>query len=456
MISAETTIIRNVIAFTVDARDRIIRDATIIVRKGRIDYVGPADDAPPLLPGETATFVEGGGHTLAIPGLVDAHNHSSLIRGVAENLELVDWLPVYDLEHRSITPADARASYKLGYLECLKNGTTTVQDMYRHMHEAADVAGEMGMRVMLAPYCADEEPYDFFESIESNEQLVRDVHGTFDGRVQVSMGIEDVFYSSERMYAYALECHEKYGVRIHTHGAEQFEEEQEVIARFGMSTAQLLESRGFLGDFVSMAHCVPFTRSDFDILASHGVSVCHCAVSAAKLGCGISPAHVMVDAGINVALGTDGPIDNNSMDLFQEMKFASLMQKALLKDARAFDHKTMLRMATINGARALGLDAEIGSLEVNKSADIVLIDTNRPNLRPIYWDDDDTNLLWAVVFAMQGNHVSTVMVQGRILLDNGVPTTVDEAAIIAEAQEQGERWMSRRKDAEKFLLPPIK
>ena len=449
-------VIKNVIAFTVDNDDSVIADATILVEDGTISWIGRSTDFPHDQRSRDYPVIDGRNGLAAIPGLVDAHNHSSLIRGVAENLQLVDWLPVYDLEHRSCTREDAHAAYELGYLECLKNGTTTVQDMYRFMNEAASVAGEFGMRVMLAPYCADEPPYDFFESIEDNEQLIRDVHMSFGGRVRVSMGIEDVFYCSEDMYHFATRCHEQYGVRIHTHGPEHPEEEREVRARFGRSTIELLDSRGFLGAHVSMAHCVPISRSDMDIVAARGVSICHCPVSAAKLGCGIAHVDEMMAAGINVALGTDGPIDNNSMDLFQEMKFASLMQKARLGDAATFDQKQMLRMATINGARALGMADEIGSLEAGKSADIVLIDTNRPNLRPIYWEDDDTNLYWSLVFAMQGNHVDTVLVQGETVLTEGRLVRGDETAILANAQAQGEKWMQRRAEAAHRVLAPIR
>lgn len=448
------TIIRNVIAFTVDATDTVLPQATILIEDGKISSISASSDPVVALAGDE--IIDGNGTMLAIPGLIDAHNHSSLIRGVAENLQLVDWLPVYDLEHRSITPSAARSAYELGYLELLKNGTTCVQDMYRHMHEAADVAGALGIRAMLAPYAADEEPYDFFETSEANEQLINDAHMTHDGRVRVAMGIEDVFYSSERMYAFATECAAKYGVRVHTHGPEHPEEEQQVRARFGMSTIELLDSRGFLGPHVSLAHCVPITDSDMAIVASHQTSICHCPVSAAKLGCGHAPVDRMIAAGINVALGTDGPIDNNSMDLFQEMKFASLMQKARLGDAAAFNEKQMLRMATINGARALGMEDEIGSLEVGKSADIVLIDTNRPNLRPIYWEAEETNLYVALAFAMQGNHVSRVLVQGKTLVNNGVLITGDEQEILTRAQSEGEQWMRRRSAVADRLLSPIR
>ncbi|KFI81899.1 cytosine deaminase [Bifidobacterium reuteri DSM 23975] len=441
------------IVFTIDDNDTIIPDGTVLVDGDRIAAVGSYDSIP--IP-RGSQIVDCTGHVL-MPGLIDTHNHSSLIRGVDENLDLVDWLPVYDLEHRTCTPSDARQAYRLGYLECLLNGTTTVQDMHRHMDQAAQVAGEMGLRVFLAPYAADVPPYDFFETSESNEQLIRDWHGAFNGRVQIEAGIEDVFYSSERMYARALDMHERYGVRIHTHGPEHPEEEETSRKRFGMSIIELLHHRGFLGDYLSLGHCVPISRSDMDLIAESGASICHCPISAAKLGCGTAPVRDMMEAGVNVSLGSDGPIDNNSMDLFQEMKFASLMQKVRYMDAKAFDAKTMLRMATINGARTLGMEHTIGSIEAGKKADLITINLNHPSLRPICWNKkDDTNLIWALVFAMQGNFVDTVMVDGQVLVQDGHLLTADEDDILQNAQRQGEDWMRRRDAAMSQLLEPIR
>lgn len=444
------------IIVTVDENDTVFRDGTLLIDGNTISYVGPADTCPPYTP--DTEVIDCAGRFAVMPGLIDTHNHSSLIRGVDENLDLVDWLPVYDLEHRTCTPEDSRAAYRAGYMECLLNGTTCVQDMHRYMDQAAQVAGEMGLRVFLAPYAADVPPYDFFETSESNERLIRDWHGAFDGRVQVEAGIEDVFYSSETMYGKALDMHERYGVRIHTHGPEHPEEEATAHSRFGCSITELLSKRGILGDWLSLGHCVPISRSDMDLIAEAGASICHCPVSAAKLGCGIAPVDEFEAAGINVSLGSDGPIDNNSMDLFQEMKVCSLMQKVRSMDAKAFDARHMLRMATINGARSLGMADRIGSLEAGKRADLILIDLDHPSLRPVCWNDADTetNLIWALVFAMQGSFVDTVMVDGRILVRQGHLVCADEEEILAEAQRQGSDWMRRRNAAFGQLLAPIR
>lgn len=447
--------ITNAIVFTVDDDDSVFPDATILVDDDRIKAIGPSNDV--VIP-EDAIIIDCDHRFAVLPGLIDTHNHSTLIRGVAENLNLVDWLPVYDLEHRTCTPEDARESYRLGYMECLLNGTTTVQDMARHMDQAAQVAGDMGLRVFLAPYAADVPPYTFFETSDGNERLIREWDGAFDGRVHIEAGIEDVFYSSETMYRKALDMHERYGVRIHTHGPEHPEEERVARERFGMSIIELLRQRGFLGEYLSLGHCVPISHRDMDLIAASGASICHCPTSAAKLGCGTAPVKDMVDAGINVSLGSDGPMDNNCMDLFQEIKTGALMQKVRYGDATIFGARQMLRMATINGARSLGMEHEIGSVEAGKKADLIMVSLDRPSLRPICWNEDSTqtNLLWALVFAMQGNFVDTVMVDGTILVKGGHPVTFDGQEIIESAQRQGENWMRRRNAAANQILQPIR
>ena len=163
----------------------------------------------------------------------------------------------------------------------------------------------------------------------------------------------------------------------------------------------------------------------------------------------------MKEAGVNVSLGTDGPIDNNSMDLFREMKIGSLLQKATHCDALMFGAKEMLRMATINGAKSLGMEKEIGSIEAGKSADLILVDCMSPNLQPVYWDGDDTNLLWNLVYSANGSNVNTVMVQGDILVKDGKATKVDEREVIKMASKQGTDWMRRREMHRKYITKPI-
>lgn len=449
-------VITNVIIFTVNKKDQIIRNGTVIIEEGIIKNVGREEEVP--IPANVTQVIDGENKMALLPGLIDTHNHSSLIKGIAENQRMVDWLPVYDLEHRACVEEDAYHAARLCYLECLKNGTTTVMDMYRFMHRSAEAAKELGIRVHLAPYAADVEPYTFFETTESNENLIKTHHLANHGRIRVWMGLEDLFYCSEQMYQEAVRCQKEYGVGIHTHGCEQMEEEQTIIKRFGKSSIDILEERGVLGEKTLLAHCVWVNDDDIKKMAETGTSLAHCPISAAKLGCGVARVPLMKQYGVNVSLGTDGPIDNNSMDLFQEMKFASLIQKAANCDALVLGANEMLRMATIDGAKSLNMEKEIGSIEIGKSADLILIDCFKPNLQPIYWTEDerDTNLIWNLVYSSRGSDVDTVMVQGEILVRNGEAVRVNEKEIISIAQIQGNDWMGRREMHKQFITQPIK
>lgn len=446
-------VITNVIIFTVNNKDEIIKNGTVVIENGIISQVGRKEEV--LIPQYVNQIIDGEGKMALLPGLIDTHNHSSLMRGVVENQRMVEWLPVYDLEHRACIEEDAYHAARLCYLECLKNGTTTIMDMYRFMHRSAEAAGELGIRLHMAPYAADVIPYTFFDTTESNEALIKSHHMTNNGRIRVWMGLEDLFYCSEQMYKDAVRCQKEYGVGIHTHGCEQMEEEQTIIKRFGKSSIDVLEERGILGEHTLLAHCVWINDEDIKKMASTGTKLAHCPVSAAKLGCGVARVPLMRQEGINVSLGTDGPIDNNSMDLFREMKFCSLIQKATHCDALVLGAREMLRMATIDGARSLNMEDEIGSIEKGKSADLILVDCMKPNLQPIYWDGDDTNLLWNLVFSANGSNVDTVMVQGEVLVKHGVATKVNEKEIIEMAAAQGTDWMHRREMHKKYITKPI-
>lgn len=452
----KTTVITNVTIFTVNFKDEIIKNGTVIIENGKITQIGKSSDI--VIPQNADKIIDGKSQMALLPGLIDTHNHSSLIKGIAENQRMVDWLPVYDLEHRACTPDDAYHASRLCYLECLKNGTTTVMDMYRFMNKSAEAATELGMKLHLAPYAADVMPYDFFETTKSNEDFIKSHHNTNGGKIKVWAGLEDLFYCSEDMYKEAVRMQKEYGVGIHTHGCEQKEEEESIIKQFGKSTIDLLEERGILGKKTLLAHCVWVNDEDIKKMGATGTNLAHCAVSAAKLGCGVARIQNMVNAGVNVSIGSDGPIDNNSMDLFQEMKFASLIQKATHCDALMFGAKEMLRMATINGAKSLNMENEIGSIEIGKQADLVLIDCYRPNLQPIYWNEEenDTNLIWNLVYSSRGSDVDTVLVDGEIVIENGKSTKTNEKEIIAQAQIQGVDWMKRRELHKKYITSPIK
>lgn len=425
--------IRNTAIFTVDSGNRVIPDGTLVVEDGQITAVGEA--AVVNIP-SGCEVIEGRGRAL-LPGLIDCHSHSSLMRGVTENMPLMDWLPWYQLEHRAMTEEFAYHSARLCYLEALQSGTTCVMDMFRYMDRCADAAAELGLRVQLAPYVADRPGKDFFSTREENRQLIRTHHESQNGRIRVWLGLEHLFYCTEDAYREAAQLSREYGVGIHTHASEQKEEERAVTTELGRRSLAMLDHYGILGDRTLLAHCVWLNNGEIARVADTGTSIAHCPVSNAKLASGVARVPEMLAAGVTVGLGTDGPVCNNSLNLFEEMKFASLIQKATRLDATALPADQILRMATINGAKALSLDREIGSLETGKKADLLLLDLNRANLTPVNVDEKGGNLLWNLVFAAGSNNVAGVWVDGRRLIDQDGATGIAQQTVITEAQEQG-------------------
>lgn len=425
--------------FTVDPNDRVIPHGYLLVEDDRIRALGPMQQLPAI---EGLELIDAEGRAL-LPGLVDAHSHSSLMRGVTENLALMQWLPLYQLEHRALTPDDAWHSARLCYLEALQNGTTCVMDMYRFMDRCAEAAGEIGIRVNLAPYVADRPGKDFFATQQENLDLIASHQGAFDGRVRTWMGLEHLFYCTPQAYRRALDAARDHDLYIHTHACEQAAEEQAVEQQFGLRSIPLLDSYGILGERTLLAHCVWLNDDEIRRLADSGTAVAHCPVSNAKLASGVARLPEMLAAGITVGLGTDGNVCNNSLDLFEEMKFASLLQKATRLDPCVLPAAQMLRMATIDGARALKLGQEIGSLEAGKKADFILLDLQQANLTPLTLDDQGGNLLWNLVFSARGSNVRDVWVNGVQVLANRRPTRVDEAQLLQQAQRCGEDLMRR-------------
>jgi 5-methylthioadenosine/S-adenosylhomocysteine deaminase len=435
-------VLRNAIAFTVDPENTIYRNGVIVLRDDRIVAIGSAETVQ--IPDNVTHTIDCQGHMAVIPGLIDVHSHSSLLRGVTENYQLLDWLPRYQLEHRALTETDAYYAALLCYLEALKSGTTCVMDMYRFMHRCAEAAGTLGIRVNLVPYVADMPGKDFFETSEANRKLIETHHLSQQGRVQVWLGLEHLFYCSPAAFAKAREYAKEYGVRIHTHSSEQQEEVSAVVREFGKRPIALFDEHGILGEKTAIAHCVWLNDDEIKRLADTGTSVAHCPTSNAKLAGGIAPIAKFHQAGITVGLGTDGPISNNNLDLFEEMKFASLLQKVHHYDAAALSAPEALRMATIDGAKLLGLDHEIGSLEVGKKADLVMIDLWQPNTMPIVWDNDDSNILWNLVYAARGSNVHTVFIDGEIVLQAGKSPRIEEHALLEAIQAQTQDHLRRR------------
>lgn len=439
-----STLLRNGIVLPMTGTKAVLDPGSVLIDGDSVVAVGPVDevDADPRAAG--ADVVDLTGHAV-LPGLHNCHLHSGLLRGTAESMSLWDWLKTYvDPAHRALTPEIARAASLHCYAEGLLAGTVSVMDMWRFMEGSAEVAEQLGIRATLVPYVADEDGYDYFETIATNRSLLETV-GTAaaGGRVRAWVGLEHLLYCTPKAFRQAADLAEEFGTGIHTHSSETIWEVQESLKRFGRRPIHEMENRGILGPHTVIAHCVWLDDQEIALLAGTGTSVAHCPCSNMKLSSGPARVIDMRAAGVSVGLGSDGEKENNNLDLVEEMKFASLLQKVTTLDPTTGDPWDILTMATIEGARALGLDAVTGSLEPGKRADVITIDLGGLHTTPVL-HGADLNVPAHLVFSASGRDVRDVWVDGRRLVAAGQPTTFDVATVRAEAQAAAEELFDRR------------
>lgn len=416
----------------------VLIDGTEIVAVGSVEQV----DADPRASG--ASVVDASDHAV-LPGLHNCHLHSGLLRGTAESMSLWDWLRSYvDPAHRALTPEIAAAASYLAYTEGLRAGTTSVMDMWRFMEGSAGAAEEIGIRATLVPYVADLEDYDYFESIESNRRLLETHRTAAEGRVRTWLGLEHLLYCSPEAFRAAADLARTYETGIHTHSSETTWEVEESLRRFGRRPIEELWHRGILGEGTVVAHCVWLDDQEIERLATTRTSVAHCPCSNMKLSSGPAPVGRMRDAGVTVGLGSDGEKENNNLDLLEEMKFASLLQKVTTLDPAAGDPWDVLAMATSDGAAALGLGDVTGSLVAGKQADVITVDLRRLHLTPVL-HGDDFNVAAHLVFSASGHDVDHVWVDGRLLVAGGRVESVSVDDVRRRAQEAAEELFERRR-----------
>jgi 5-methylthioadenosine/S-adenosylhomocysteine deaminase len=417
--------------------------AVLFGDEGTILAVGPAAavGADPRAGG--AEVVDATGRAV-LPGLHNCHLHSGLLRGTAESMSLWDWLRSYvDPAHRALTPEIAAVASRHCYAESVLAGTTSVMDMWRYMEGSAAAAGEIGLRATLVPYVADEEGYDYFESTESNRRLLEAVGCRKEARVRAWVGLEHLLYCSPAAFDAARQMSDQFGCGIHTHSSETMWEVQESLKRWGRRPLEVMYDRGILGPATVVAHCVWLDDREIRILADTGTAVAHCPCSNMKLASGAARIGALRAAGVTVGIGSDGEKENNNLDLLEEMKFASLLQKVSTMDPAAGDPWDVLAMATSEGARALGAGDITGSLEAGKAADLITVDLTGLHTTPVL-GGADFNVAAHLVFSARGSDVKDVWVDGQRILDGGRPLTFDPGAVRAEAQAAAEELFARR------------
>ena len=415
----------------------VIDDGTVVVDGSEIVAVGARDSLADQYPNHREQTCD-----LVVPGMVGGHIHSvqSLGRGISDDTELLDWLFDYILPMEATLTADEmEVAAKLGYLELIESGTTTVIDhlSVAHADRAFEAAGEMGIRGLLGKVLMDQRSpeglrEDTDEALADTERLIQKYHGSSDDRIRYAVTPRFAVSCTEECLRGCRELADRYdGVRIHTHASENQGEIETVEDDTGMRNIQWLAEVGLTGDDVVLAHCVWTDDEERELLAETGTHVTHCPSSNMKLASGIAPVVDYLDRDINVALGNDGPPCNNTLDPFTEMKQASTLQKVDQLDPTATPAETIFEMATVNGASAAGFD-RLGKLEEGWRADIVGLSTETTRATPLY------DPLSHLVFAARSDDVTFTMVDGSVLVEDGEVTVADADAIREEAVEVAE------------------
>ena len=397
------------------------------VRGDTIDYIGTEK---PMGEYEEHKSME---HKLLMPGLINCHNHSPmvLLRGVGSGLPLREWLfdKVFPIEDR-LVPEDIAAGSRLAILEMLASGTTSFSDMYFFPAETVAAVAEAGMKANISRcvQCFDEN-----QTVEQNTQIPQSVelfekyHNAENGRIRIDFSIHAEYTCKPHIVRAYSELCKAHGGRMHIHLSETQREVDECIARYGKSPVAWFEELGTLDSPTAAAHCVAVSDEDIAILKRHGVNVIHNPTSNLKLGSGFAPVRKLMDAGINLALGTDGAASNNNLDMFEEMHLADIMPCGYRHDPTEVSSAEVLDMATVNGARLQGR-SDTGVLAVGKKADIIALDLDKHHLYPNF---DTTALLTC---AAHSSDVVLTMVDGKILYENGEYKTLDREKVFYEAR----------------------
>jgi len=439
---------------TVDEQRRVISDGAMAVQDGRFLAIDKTRTLRERFPAEPRTDLQG---KVVTPGLVNTHVHlaQAMIRGCADDMELLDWLGkrVWVLQG-NYTEEDGRASAELCILEMLKSGTTAfVESMLAGRYGfdgIAEVVLQSGIRAALSKIVMDVATYATKDSwmhpgmIEERETTLRDTlamhekwNGAGTGRLLVWFGPRTPGGVTPELYRELSALARERDMGITVHLAEVQADREYLSKEYGQTPAEYAEDVGLVGPNVLLVHAVWMDAHDIDILSRTHTNVAHNPCSNAKLASGIAPIPEMLAAEVNVGLGTDGGPSNNTYDMVREMRWASYLQKARTLDPTVMPAETVLEVATINGAKAMGLEKEIGSLEVGKQADFVAFDLDKPHVTP------SLDPVSTLVYAASGTDVDTVVVSGQVVVQDGQCLTLDEERILLNARERAKALWTR-------------
>ena len=418
-------VIENALVVLPEGSEDVIQETSLYIEGDKIAGIG---DMPA---GFTADKVIDGTDKLVIPGLINCHTHSymSFMRNVADDLSFMDWLfGTIDPIEQQMTDEDTYWGANLAIIEMMKSGTTCFNDMQMNIHQTTRAVKESGMRAVICRGLVGSGNDEAGQSRLRQAYEERDAAKDCD-RLTFKLGPHAPYTCDDEFLKIVAAEAKKEKMGIHVHLSESESEISQIQEKYGCTPIALAEKCGIFDVPAIAAHCVQVTDEDIAILKRKNVSVMTNPASNMKLGNGFAPIAKMLDAGINVCLGTDGAASNNCLNLFHELSLLTLIHKGTGKTPQCVSAKEGFRIATINGAKALGLEKEIGSIEVGKKADLAILDLNTPSLTP------RNNLIAGLSYSANGSEVDTVIINGQITMENRKILTVDEKLVYGKIQD---------------------
>lgn len=408
-----------------------IKKGDILIEDDRIKRIGNIDCE--------ADKVIDATNKIVMPGLINAHTHvgMSLFRGCADEKELMTWLQkdIWPVEDR-MTASDVYSASMLSGIEMIKSGTTTFNDQYFFEDETAKMAEGLGLRAILSR-CIIGEGEEALKRVAEAEALYNNWHNKADGRIKICVGLHAPYTCPPDTIRRGIELADRLGSPIHIHYLETKDEVKQMADKYQMTATEYLKKANVFNYHVMLAHGVHIDNESIETLKEISGGIVHNPVSNQKLGSGIADIRKLRANGINVALGTDGQGSTNTLDMFEEIKSAAYLQKVIYQSATALSGEDVIKMATIEGAKVLGIDSEVGSLEENKKADIIIIDTNKPHLCPMH---DIYSLL---AYSVNGADVETSIIDGKIVMENRQILNADEQEIMRDCRRITESLFRR-------------
>lgn len=419
---------------TMDHCDTRVKDGAVAVKDGKIAAIDTLTNLRARYAAKQEIVHE---NAVLLPGLINAHCHETLTRGLHEDLPLMRWLVevCYPIEG-SYTPEDMYAAALMTQLELIRGGVTTFIDIFRFADQGIKALKQSGLRCFFTPQFFD-ATCDHLESIDRTVQLIEQHHGTENGRVNVWFGPHAPYSCGPESYARAAKLADELGVGIHTHLCETRDEVRIIKELYGKDPVQYLNDAGVFDVPNIMAHSIYLTDENIAFLAKkrETTGLAYCPISNMKVADGVARVPDLLAAGCTLGLGTDSNLSNNGLDMFNEMRIGSCLQKVFRDDATIMPCFEMLRLATNGSAAVFKLQDKIGSLEIGKCADVIAVSFDEPHMWPVYYEKP-SNIVEQLVYSARGADVITTVVDGRVLMDDRKVLTINQKDTFTYVQER--------------------